>query len=705
MTTPDQMPAAPVAPQRPYTLTTHGDARSDPWRWLRDADDPATMAYLRAENAYTEAFLEPLRAWQETLYAEIRGRIKEDDNTVPEKEGEYYYYVRFEEGGQYPIYCRRRGSPDGPDETLLDVNRLAEGRDYTRIGGFENSPDHRLAAYGVDFDGSERFTIRIIDLETGVTLPDTIPNAYYSLVWGNDNRTLYYSVLDEHHRPVSIYRHRLGADPADDEAVYHESDARFFVGLGRANSGRFIYIVSGGNNMTEWRFLDADDPGAAPQLIEPRAADFEYEVAHHCEVGRDGEGGRESGGGDGGDRFFIRHNGGGARDFAIATAPVSAPGRANWTEFVAHEAGRPLLDVAAYRDHLAIACRRDGLPQVMILRLSDGDVHYIAGVDEDDFAMSPHSGREFDTAQARFSYTSLKTPAAVYDYDMTTRERTLRKQQEIPAGYDAGRYETRRIWARARDGAAVPVSLLMLKDTPQDGSAPLYLYGYGSYGLTMEARFSVAALSLVERGFIYAIAHIRGGMEMGWDWYEQGKLRRKRNTFHDFIDCAEHLIAGGYTAAGRIAAAGGSAGGMLMGAVVNERPDLFGCVVAQVPFVDVLNTMLDDTLPLTTMEYNEWGNPNDAEYYEYIRSYSPYDNVREQDYPPMLVTGGISDPRVTYWEPAKWVARLRATRTDGNPLLLKVNMDAGHAGASGRFERIKEVAEEYVFILNALGVV
>lgn len=686
--TPDNhLPDPPVAAQRPHTVTAHGDARPDPWHWLREQDDPETLPYLRAENAYTEAFMAPLADLQESIYAEIRGRIKEDDNSVPEKEGDYYYYDRYEEGGQYPIYCRRQGSPDdGPETILLDVNRLAEGRDYTSVGAFRNSPDHRLVAYGADFDGSEQFTIRIIDLDTGETLPDAIPNAYYSLEWGNDNRTLYYSVLDEHHRPVSIYRHTLGNDPAADELVYHEDDPRFFVGLGKSNSGRFIYIAAGGNNMSEWRFLDANDPAAAPVLIEPRAADFEYSVADH------------------GDRFFIRHNGGGAKDFAIATAPVSAPGYANWTEYMAHRPGHPLRGIDAYRDHLVIACRRDGLPQVLVRRLSDGADHYIAGVDEDDFAMSPRSGREFDTVTLRFGYTSLKTPAAVYDYDLDTRQRTLRKQQEIPSGYDAGRFATQRIRATARDGTAVPISLLYRRDTPLDGTAPLYLYGYGSYGITLEASFSVSALTLAERGFVFAIAHIRGGMEMGWDWYEKGKLLHKRNTFHDFIDCAEHLIAGGYTAAGCIAAAGGSAGGMLMGAVVNERPDLFGCVVAHVPFVDVLNTMLDDTLPLTTMEYNEWGNPNDEEYYRYMRTYSPYDNVRAQDYPPLLVTGGISDPRVTYWEPAKWVAKLRTAKTDANPLLLKIHMDSGHAGASGRFERIKEVAEEYAFVLHTLGV-
>ena len=685
MTNSEALPPQPVAPRREHVVSAHGDTWADPWFWLREQDDPATMEYLHAENAYTDAFLDPLKSLQDTVYEEIRGRIKEDDNTVPEKEGDYYYYVRYEEGGQYPIYCRKHGSEDGAEEILLDVNALAEGHDYTRVGTFENSPDHRLIAYGVDHDGSEQYTIRVVNLETGETLPDTISNTYYSLEWCNDNRNLYYSVLDEHHRPVSVYRHTLGDDPTQDQLVYHEDDPRFFVGVVKSNTGRFIYVVAGGNNMSEWYFLDADGPGADLTLVEPRAADFEYDVVDH------------------GDLFFVRHNGNGAKDFVVATAPVSSPGWESWTEFLPHEPGRPIRGIDAYQDHLVIGCRREGLPQVMVLRLSDGDVHYIEGIDEDDFAMSPRSGREFDTTSLRFGYTSLKTPAAVYDYDMETGLRVLRKQQEIPSGYDAVKFETRRIWATGRDGTQIPISLLMRRDAVIDGSAPLYLYGYGSYGLTMEASFSISALSLVERGFIFAIAHIRGGMEMGWDWYENGKLLNKRNTFNDFIDCAEHLVAEGYTSRGRIAAVGGSAGGMLMGVVANERPDLFGCMVAHVPFVDVLNTMLDDTLPLTTMEYNEWGNPNESEYYRYIRSYSPYDNVTEQDYPPLLVTAGISDPRVTYWEPAKWVAKLRASRTDSNPLLLKIHMDSGHAGASGRFERIKEVAEEYAFVLHAMG--
>ena len=494
-----------MAPRRSHTVTAHGDSWPDPWFWLREQDDPATLEYLKAENAYTDAFLEPLKSLQDTLYDEIRGRIKEDDNTVPEKEGDYYYYVRYEEGGQYPIYCRKHGSEDGDEEILLDVNALAEGHEYTRVGTFENSPDHQLIAYGVDHDGSEQYTIHVVDLGTGQELPDIIPNTYYSLEWSNDNRNLYYSVLDEHHRPVSIYRHTLGDEPNDDQLVYQEEDPRFFVGCGKSNTGRFIYVVAGGNNMSEWRFLDANDPESVLALIEPRYTDFEYDVVDHS------------------DQFFVRHNGGGAKDFKVSTTPVSAPGWENWSEFIDHEPGRPIRGIDAYREHLVVACRNDGLPQVMVHRLTDGDVHYVAGVDEDDFAMSPRSGREFDTVALRFGYTSLKTPAAVYDYDMETRDRVLRKQQEVPSGYDPAQYETRRIWARARDGTQVPISLLMRNGTAADGSAPLYLYGYGSYGLTMEASFSISALSSGGSG-----VHIRHRSHSRRDGDGMGLVRERQ---------------------------------------------------------------------------------------------------------------------------------------------------------------------------------
>ena len=674
----------PSAPKRRQELKLHDDTRIDPWFWLKSVDDPETMAYLEAENAHTDAVMRPTEALQENLYQEMRGRIKEDDSTVPEKEGSYYYYTRYQEGGQYPIFCRKHRTLEADEEVLLDANVLAQDQDYLRVGALENSPDHRWLAYSVDTDGSEQFTIQVKDLESGQLLPDTVPNTYYSLVWANDNQTFFYSVLDEHHRPVKIYRHRLGDDSAQDQLVYHEQDERFFVGVGKSQSQRFIYIVTGGNNMSEWYFLDADQPDAQLTLIEPRHTDFEYDVVDH------------------GDRFLIRHNGDGAKDFKVSATPIAAPGKEHWTDFIGHQPGRPIMGLHTFQDYLVIEQRSEGLPQIWTMELDSEDASEVA-VDEQVYSLRVVEGREWESTTLRFSYASMTTPPTIYDYNLVTGEREFKKQVEVLGGFDSDDYITQRLWAPARDGTQVPISLLYRKDTPLDGPVPLYLYGYGSYGIIMEADFGSARLSLVDRGFIFAIAHIRGGMEMGWDWYEKGKLLDKKNTFTDFIDCADFLIREGYTTKGNIAAAGGSAGGMLMGAVANMRPDLFKALAAHVPFVDVLNTMLDNTLPLTTMEYNEWGNPNDVRYYDYIKSYSPYDNVTAQDYPHMLITGGISDPRVTYWEPAKWTARLRDTKTNDNMLLLKIHMDSGHGGASGRFDRLREVALEYAFILKAFG--
>ena len=674
----------PSAPKRRQELKLHDDTRIDPWFWLKSVDDPETIAYLEAENAHTDAVMRPTEALQETLYQEMRGRIKEDDSTVPEKEGAYYYYTRYQEGGQYPIFCRKHQTLEADEEVLLDANVLAQDQDYLRVGALENSPDHRWLAYSLDTDGSEQFTIQVKDLESGQLLPDTIPNTYYSLVWANDNQTFFYSVLDEHHRPVKIYRHHLGDDSAQDQLVYQEQDERFFVGVGKSQSQRFIYIVTGGNNMSEWYFLDADQPDAQLTLIEPRQTDFEYDVVDH------------------GDRFLIRHNGDGAKDFKVSATPITAPGKEHWTDFIGHQPGRPIMGLHAFQDYLVIEQRSEGLPQIWTMELDREDASEVA-VDEQVYSLRVVEGREWESTTLRFSYASMTTPPTIYDYNLVTGEREFKKQVEVLGGFDSDDYITQRLWAPARDGTQVPISLLYRKDTPLDGPVPLYLYGYGSYGIIMEADFGSARLSLVDRGFIFAIAHIRGGMEMGWDWYEKGKLLDKKNTFTDFIDCADFLIREGYTTKGNIAAAGGSAGGMLMGAVANMRPDLFKALAAHVPFVDVLNTMLDNTLPLTTMEYNEWGNPNDVRYYDYIKSYSPYDNVTAQDYPHMLITGGISDPRVTYWEPAKWTARLRDTKTNDNMLLLKIHMDSGHGGASGRFDRLKEVALEYAFILKAFG--
>jgi oligopeptidase B len=674
----------PSAPKRPQELSNHGDIRTDPWFWLRDIDDPATLEYLKAENAHTEAIMEPERELRESLFDEMRGRIKEDDSTVPQKDGDYYYYARFEEGNQYPIYCRKHLSLDAPEEILIDVNVLAKDLDYCRVGSLENSPDHRLLAYSMDSDGSEKYTIYVKDLETGELLSDAIPGSYYSLEWANDSQTLFYDVLDYNHRPVEIFKHRLGDDPSADELVYKEMDERFFVGVMKSPSKRFMYVAASGNNMAEWRFMDADDPRSELTLIEPRREGFEYDVADY------------------GDRFLIRNNGDGAKDFKVSETPITAPAAENWQDLVPHVLGRPIGGFTVTSDHLILSSRENGLPQIQIVEHATGNAFDI-DFDEEDYSVGIIEGREWVTSTLRFSYASMTTPATIYDYNIETHDRELKKQTEVLGDFSSDKYLTGRVFAPAADGTLIPISILYSKETPLDRSAPLYLYGYGSYGMVIDSNFGSARLSLVDRGFIFAVAHVRGGMDLGWDWYEDGKLLNKQNTFTDFIACAEYLIDQNYTEKGRIIASGGSAGGMLMGAVVNLRPDLFKAVVADVPFVDVLNTMLDDTLPLTTMEYNEWGNPQEKRYYDYIKSYSPYDNVTPQDYPHMLITGGISDPRVTYWEPAKWTARLRDLKTDNNLLLLKIHMDSGHGGASGRFDRLKEVALEYAFALKVFG--
>ena len=674
----------PSAPKRPRELSNHGDVRNDPWFWLRDIDDPETLEYLKAENAHTEAIMEPERALQEALFEEMRGRIKEDDSTVPRKDGDYYYYTRFEEGNQYPIFCRKHLSLDASEEVLLDVNVLAKDLDYCPVGSLENSPDHKLLAYSMDADGSEIYSIYIKNLETGELLAEAITNSYYSLEWANDSQTLFYDVLDENHRPVKVFKHHLGDDPSADELVYQEMDERFFVGVIKSSSKRFIYIAASGNNMSEWRYLNADDLGASLTLIEPRREGFEYDVADH------------------GDRFLIRNNGEGAEDFKVSETPITGPASANWRDLVPHLLGRPIGGITVTRDHLILSCRVNGLPQIRIMEHATGDAFDIA-FDEEDYSVGVIEGREWDSSILRFSYSSLTTPVTIYDYNIEKHHRELKKQTQVLGDFSSEKYKSRRVLAPAEDGTLIPISLLYAHDTPLDGSAPLYLYGYGSYGIVVDSNFGSARLSLVDRGFIFAVAHVRGGMDLGWGWYENGKLLNKQNTFTDFIACAEYLVDRNYTEKGRIIASGGSAGGMLMGAVSNLRPDLFKAVVADVPFVDVLNTMLDDTLPLTTMEYNEWGNPNEKSFYDYIKTYSPYDNVKRQDYPHMLITGGISDPRVTYWEPAKWTARLRESKTDSNMLLLKIHMDSGHGGASGRFDRLKEVALEYAFALKVFG--
>ncbi len=686
---------APMAQRRPVTATRHGVELADDYAWLRAANwqdvmrdpallDPEIRAHLDAENAHTAAQLADTRDLQELLFAEMKGRIKEDDSSVPSPDGPFEYYASYVIGGQYPRLARRpRG---GTLETiLLDGNAEAEGKPYWQLGGGSHSDDHTLLAYAVDEKGSELFTIRFRDLATGIDLPDVIPDTRGSLVWARDNRTLFYVRIDSNHRPLYVYRHVVGTPVEDDVLVYEEKDTGFYVGVGQTQSGRFIQIDAHDHQTNEVYLIDANAPAGPMQLVSPRRHGHEYQVEHH------------------GERLIITTNSGGAEDFRICEAPVNAPGEESWREIVPHKPGRLIIETVAFRDHMVRLEREDSLPRIVITRLADGSDHAIA-FDEEAYALGMSTGYEFDTTMVRFTYSSMTTPAQVYDYDMENRERVLRKTQEVPSGHDPADYVTRRIQAPAADGESVPVSILYRKGTPLDGTAPLLLYGYGAYGIPIPASFSTARLSLVDRGFVYAIAHIRGGKDKGYRWYSDGKLKKKVNTFTDFIAAGEHLVKLGYTSRGRIVANGGSAGGMLMGVVTNMAPSLFLGIIADVPFVDVLNTMLDDTLPLTPPEWPEWGNPiASREDFETILSYSPYENVERKDYPHIFAYGGLTDPRVTYWEPAKWIARLRERNTSSNLVLLKTNMEAGHGGASGRFEQLKEIALDYAFALRIAG--
>lgn len=685
----------PVAEKRPVATTRHGHTRTDDYAWLRAGNwrevmrDPAVLdadiaSYLEAENAWFRQQMADTEALQGVLFAEMRGRIKEDDTTVPAPDGKWAYAIRYVEDGQHPLFVRQRRAGGG-EIVLLDGNRLAEGKSYFKFAGASHSPDHALIAWASDEAGSEFHTLRFRDVDSGADLAEAIADTGGGGVWSADSRHVFYVRLDENHRPSKVFRHEIGGDPAGDALVYEEADAGFFVGLGKTQSGRFIVIACHDHETSEAWLIAADDPGAAPRLVAKRRKGVEYSLD-------------EAGG-----ALFILTNADGARDFKIVTAPVATPGPDNWRKLVDHEPGRLILSATSYANHQVRLERLNSLPRIVIRRLGDGEEHVI-DFDEEAYSLGLAGGYEFETTTLRFSYSSMTTPSQIYDYDMESRERVLRKQQEVPSGHDPARYVTRRIMAPAPDGESVPVTLLYHVDTPLDGSAPCLLYGYGAYGIAMPAGFSVTRLSLVDRGFVYAIAHIRGGKDKGYAWYEAGKRQHKTNTFSDFIAAGEHLVSQGLTARGQIVAEGGSAGGMLMGAIANMAADLFAGIVAVVPFVDVLNTMLDDTLPLTPPEWPEWGNPieNEADY-RTILDYSPYDNVAAKAYPPILAMAGLTDPRVTYWEPAKWVARLRAFKTNDNLLLLRTNMDAGHGGASGRFDSLKETAIEQAFALKVTG--
>jgi len=685
----------PVAEITPSSYTRHGVTIDDDYAWLRDANwqevmrrpevlAPNIRAYLEAENAYTEAMMADTRELQDTLFAEMKGRIKEDDSGVPTPDGPWAYSHRYVTGGEHPKLVREPRA-GGAEQVLLDGDAMAQGLAYWDLTNYTHSNDHKLLAYTVDDTGSEYCTIRVRDLATGKDLPDRIDNTGSSLVWSADSKSFLYNVLDDNHRSLKLYRHVLGSPVEADELVYAEADKGLFVGAGETQSRRFLALRVGDHTLTEYRLIDTERPGTVPVLVAPRRAGHEYSLDHA------------------GQRLYILTNSGGAEDFRIMTAPVEAPEEANWRELIAHKPGRLILSITAFKHHLVRIEREDGLPRIVIRRLSDGAEHAIA-FDEPAYSLGFMDGFEFDTTTLRFVYSSMTTPSQTFDYDMETRARSLRKVQEVPSGHDPADYVSARVMAPAKDGELVPVSLLYRRGTKLDGSAPLLLYGYGSYGIPMPASFSVTRLSLVDRGWVYAIAHIRGGKDKGYRWYLDGKLDKKVNTFTDFIAAGEFLAARGFTSRGRIVAHGGSAGGLLMGAVANMAPELFLGVIAEVPFVDVLNTILDETLPLTPPEWKEWGNPvTDKAAFEYIRSYSPYDNVEAKAYPAILAMGGLTDPRVTYWEPAKWVAKLRAKKTDGNLLLLRINMDAGHGGASGRFERLKETALAYAFAVKVAG--
>jgi oligopeptidase B len=686
---------APIAPRRPKSVTYHGITLTDDYAWLKDARwqevlrDPSLLdadirRYLEAENAYTDAILGHTAQLQAKLVAEMRGRIKEDDSSVPSPDGPFEYFSKFREGGQHEMIGRSRR--DGSEtRILIDGDALAAQSNYFRLGGARHSWDHRLEAWSADVNGSEYFAIRVRDWETANDTADLIEQTSGEVVWTTDSTAFFYVRLDENHRPRQVYLHRIGTAQADDMLVYEEKDAGWFTHIHESSSGRFCVVAGGDHETSEQHLIDLRDKDAKPRMVAPRETGILYSVS------------------DRGDELFILTNADGAIDFKIVTAPLSSSGRAEWRDLIGHREGVYILSVELYANHLVRLERADALPSIVIRDLRTGEEHVIAFA-EQAYSLGTIGGYEFETTRLRYAYSSMTTPTEVFDYDMESRERILRKRQEIPSGHDPADYFVTRIMARSHDGAEVPVSILHRRGLDRDGTAPLLLYGYGSYGHAMPASFSANRLSLVDRGFVYAIAHVRGGTDKGWNWYVDGKRERKTNTFEDFAAAGRALIDAKYTSAGRIVGHGGSAGGMLMGAVANQAGELFASIIAEVPFVDVLNTMLDDTLPLTPPEWPEWGNPiTDAKAFRTILAYSPYENVAAKDYPAILAMGGLTDPRVTYWEPAKWIARLRTIMTGGGPVLLRTNMGAGHGGASGRFSRLDEVAIAYAFALWSVG--
>ncbi len=675
----------PRARKIPHEITVHGDTRVDNYYWLREREDPEVIRYLEAENEYTKAMLEHTEPLQEKLYDEIIGRIKQTDESVPYLDNGYYYYTRYEEGGEFPIYCRKKGNPDGEEEILLNVNEMAEGYSFYHVSGLNVSPDNKLLAFGVDSVGRRKYSLAFKDLETGEFLPDNITETDGYVAWAGDSRTIYYTTQNDITlRSEKVYRHLLGNEPDDRDLVYYEEDETFRVGVFTTKSREYIMIISSSTLSDEYRFARTGDPAGIFNLFYPREKDMKYRVDHH------------------GEKFYVLTNWE-ATNFRLMETSTSLTSKDNWVELIPHRDDVLLSDIEIFNDHLVISERKNGLRQLYVYEWDNKTGHYL-DFPEEVYTAGISVNADFDSDIFRLSYTSLTVPNSVFDYNMKSREMTLLKQDEVLGDFKPDNYQARRVYATAPDGTKVPVSLVHRKGIKKDGSNPLLLYGYGSYGYSMDPRFSSVRLSLLDRGFIYAIAHVRGGQEMGRNWYEDGKLLNKMNTFTDFNACARFLIDQNYTSPRKLFAQGGSAGGLLIGAAINMNPELYRGVVAAVPFVDVVTTMLDDSIPLTTGEYDEWGNPNDTVYYEYMLSYSPYDQVKRQDYPAILITTGLHDSQVQYWEPAKWAARLRDYKTDQNVLLLKTNMDAGHGGAAGRYKRYREIAMEFAFLIDLAAV-
>jgi oligopeptidase B len=678
-------PTPPVAKRVPKTDVVHGDVRHDDYYWMRQKDDPEVTAYLTAENAYTDLVMKPTLAFQDALYAEMLARIKEDDQSVPYRRGRYFYYSRTEKGKQYPILCRKAGSVEAPEQVMLDLNRLAEGHPFLALGAASVSDDGRLLAYTTDLTGFREYTLYVKDLETDALLPDRVEKVS-AVAWAADGATLFYVTEDEAKRPYRLHRHRLGVAGAD--LLYEETDALFRLHVGRSRSLAYLFLISGSFTTTEMRYCPAGEPAGAWRMILAREKDHEYQVDH----GRGPEG----------DVFYIRTNGGGRRNFRLVTAPVDDPHPSRWRELLPHRDDVMLEDVEAFAGHYVVHEREDGLIRLRITDVRSGEYHHVQ-FPEPTYDLDADANAEFETSAYRLRYQSLITPASVFDYEIGGRRLRLLKQAPVLGGYDPARYRSERVYAVAGDGTRIPISLVRRAETPRDGSSPMLLAGYGAYGYPYPAGFSSNRLSLLDRGVGVAIAHIRGGGELGKRWHDEGRMMAKRNTFTDFIAAADFLAKDGYTAPDRLVIEGGSAGGLLMGAVLNMRPDCASAAVLRVPFVDVINTMLDESLPLTVGEFEEWGNPKIREQYEYMKTYCPYTNLDARPYPALLVKTSLNDSQVMYWEPAKYVARLRAIGSAPVPPVFKINMDAGHGGASGRYDYLHEIAFDYAFILTHLA--